>query len=87
PQAFSHFSYWQTRRRMLVCDLQGVLSSSALGEDRAGVFELTDPVIHYRSKSGRTQVYGKTDLGKSGMNKFFETHRCNDVCRLLGFGE
>ncbi|CAM9600243.1 unnamed protein product [Ectocarpus sp. 4 AP-2014] len=87
PQAFSHFSYWQTRRRMLVCDLQGVLSSSAPGEDRAGVFELTDPIIHYRSKSGRTQVYGKTDLGKSGMNKFFETHRCNDVCRLLGFGE
>ncbi|CAM9949825.1 unnamed protein product [Ectocarpus sp. 12 AP-2014] len=36
---------------------------------------------------GRTQVYGKTDLGKGGMNKFFETHLCNDVCRLLGFGE
>ncbi|CAM9618784.1 unnamed protein product [Ectocarpus fasciculatus] len=87
PQAFSHFSFWQTRRTMLVCDLQGVLSSSGAGEDRAGVFEFTDPVIHYRSKSGRTQVYGKTDLGRSGMNKFFETHRCNDVCRLLGIGE
>lgn len=87
PQAFSHFSFWQTRRRMLVCDLQGVLSSSGAGEDRAGVFEFTDPVIHYRSKSGRTQVYGKTDLGRSGMNRFFETHRCNDVCRLLGIGE
>ncbi|CAN0009219.1 unnamed protein product [Ectocarpus sp. 12 AP-2014] len=87
PQAFSHFSFWQTRRRMLVCDLQGVLSSSVAGENRAGVFEFTDPVIHYRSKSGRTQVYGKTDLGRSGMNRFFDTHRCNDVCRLLGIGE
>ncbi|CAM9961370.1 unnamed protein product [Ectocarpus sp. 6 AP-2014] len=87
PQAFSHFSFWQTRRRMLVCDLQGVLSSSGAGEDRAGLFEFTDPVIHYRSKSGRTQVYGKTDLGRSGMNQFFKTHRCNDVCRLLGIGE
>eukprot|EP00752_Nemacystus_decipiens_P007214 g6457.t1 len=82
-QAFSHFSYRDTRRKMLVCDLQGVQSTGAVGEDRAGVFELTDPVIHYRSKS-RSQVYGRTDLGKEGMHRFFETHQCNDVCRLLG---
>ena len=82
-QAFSHFSYRSTRRKMLVCDLQGVQSTSAVFEDRAGVFELTDPVIHYRSKS-RRQVYGRTDLGKKGVHRFFETHRCNDVCRLLG---
>lgn len=82
-QAFSHFSYRYTRRKMLVCDLQGVQSTSNVGEDRAGVFELTDPVIHYRSKR-RRQVYGRTDLGKKGVHRFFETHRCNDVCRLLG---
>lgn len=86
PQAFSHFSFFQTRRRKLVCDLQGVLSSSAAGEDRAGVFELTDPVIHYRSTTGRRQVYGRTDLGRKGIDIFFETHRCNDVCNLLGIG-
>lgn len=84
-QAFSHFSYRSTRRKMLVCDLQGVQSTSAVDEDRAGVFELTDPVIHYSSKS-RSQVYGRTDLGKKGMHRFFETHQCNDVCRLLGLG-
>ncbi|CAN0096797.1 unnamed protein product [Ectocarpus fasciculatus] len=83
-QAFSHFSYRKSRRKMLVCDLQGVQSTSSVQEDRAGVFELTDPVIHYRSTSGRRQVYGRTDLGKKGMHKFFETHQCNDVCRLLG---
>lgn len=83
-QAFSHFSYRKSRRKMLVCDLQGVQSTSSVHEDRAGVFELTDPVIHYRSTSGRRQVYGRTDLGKKGMHKFFETHQCNDVCRLLG---
>ena len=82
-QAFSHFSYRITRRKMLVCDLQGVQSASGVGEDRAGVFELTDPVIHYQSKS-RSGVYGRTDLGKKGMHRFFETHQCNDVCRLLG---
>lgn len=83
-QAFSHFSYRNSSRKMLVCDLQGVQSRSAVDEDRAGVFELTDPVIHYRSKSGRRQVYGRTDLGKKGMHRFFKTHKCNDVCRLLG---
>lgn len=84
-QAFSHFSYRNSSRKMLVCDLQGVQSRSSAGdEERAGVFELTDPVIHYRSKSGRRQVYGRTDLGKKGMHKFFKTHQCNDVCRLLG---
>lgn len=83
-QAFSHFSYRYTQRRMLVCDLQGVQSTSTVGENRAGVFDLTDPAIHYRSKSGRKQVYGRTDFGKKGIHKFFETHFCNDVCRLLG---
>lgn len=82
-QAFSHFTYRNSRRKMLVCDLQGV-KSTCPDKDRAGVFELTDPVIHYRSKSGRSQVYGRTDLDKRGINSFFKTHECNDVCRLLG---
>lgn len=85
-QAFSHFSYSTTRRRMLVCDLQGVMSRNTVRDDAilAGQFQLTDPVIHYRSSSGRKQVYGKTDLGKKGAHRFFTTHDCNDVCRLLG---
>lgn len=83
-QAFSHFSYWSSGCRMLVCDLQGVLSEFAPPQGIcAGVFELTDPVIHYESTSGRQQVFGNTDLGKRGMRRFFETHTCNDVCRLL----
>lgn len=42
-----------------------------------------DPVIHFQSKTGQRQVYGRTDLGRKGMHKFFRTHECNDVCRLL----
>lgn len=85
-QAFSHFSYYSSARRMLVCDLQGVMSRNTTRGDVtvAGQFQLTDPVIHYRSTSGRKQVYGKTDLGKKGAHRFFSTHDCNDVCRLLG---
>lgn len=84
-QAFSHFSYRYSRRRRLVCDLQGVLSSDVgTREGCEGVFKLTDPVIHYSSRSGRRQVYGKTDFGRKGMQNFFKTHLCNDVCVLLG---
>ncbi len=28
-------------------------------------------------------TFGKGNLGNIGIIKFFSTHRCNDVCRLL----
>lgn len=70
PQAFSHWTYQYTRREKLVCDLQGVLTSR---------FELTDPAIH--SKEGKR--FGLTDKGKKGMRDFFETHKCNPLCKAL----
>lgn len=86
PQCFSHFSYRKTNRKMLVCDLQGVFDSS----QDPPVYELTDPVIHYSplnkgdGRRFRKRKFGRTDLGENGINKFFETHRCNDLCALLG---
>ena len=47
PQAFSCFSYRFSARKYLVCDLQGVLD----GRSSPMCFELTDPVIHYRSNT------------------------------------
>ena len=79
PQAFSHFTYRCSRREMLVCDLQGVLDEAA----SPPLFELTDPVIHYASRSGRQNVYGRTDRGKKGINSFLKTHVCSDLCRAL----
>jgi hypothetical protein len=67
---------------MMVCDLQGVLTPAA----RAGkppMFELTDPVIHYASSTGRRGVYGRTDRGIDGMDSFFRTHKCNGLCDML----
>lgn len=63
----------------MVCDLQGVLDKSV----SPPVFTLTDPVIHYRSKHGRKNVCGRTDHDAKGMAKFFATHECNVLCRLL----
>lgn len=78
PQAFSHFTFRSTNRRVLVCDLQGVLTS---GE--SSMFEFTDPVIHYNSHTGRSNVFGRTDQGKRGITAFFRTHQCNELCRML----
>ena len=69
PQAFSHWTYQYTKGDSLVCDLQGVLTSS---------FNLTDPAIH----SSRRR-FGYTDHGKKGMASFFQTHKCNSLCKTL----
>eukprot|EP00961_Rhodomonas_salina_P215428 2909725-Rhodomonas_salina.3 len=47
---------------------------------------MTDPVIHYHNKNfGRRKPHnGRTDKGKEGIEKFFQTHRCNALCRRLG---
>ena len=80
PQAFSHFTYMWTKREKIVCDLQGVLDTSQVPP----VFEFTDPVMHYKSKSGRKNVFGRTDKGQKGISDFFKTHKCNNVCKALG---
>eukprot|EP00966_Prymnesium_polylepis_P156445 3614674-Prymnesium_polylepis.1 len=77
PQAFSHFTYRYTRRRVLVCDLQGVLST------HPPRFEFTDPVIHFSSRSNRRNVFGRTDRGLKGVHDFFASHKCGPLCRAL----
>jgi hypothetical protein len=80
PQTFSHFTYHHSKHKLLVCDLQGVF------DDRQNppAFELTDPAIHWRSQQHRHgHKYGATDKGEVGMEKFFETHECTDLCRAL----
>ena len=78
-QAFSHYTFYATGKKRLVCDLQGVF------DETANVLRLSDPVIHYRSYSGRRQVHGITDRGESGIGKFLATHRehCGYLCRLV----
>ena len=71
--AFSHFTYHASNGKVLVTDLQGVCSSTG--------YTLTDPAI--QSGDAKLNVYGPTDLGKYGIVKFFQTHRCNELCRGL----
>ncbi|XP_038062815.1 alpha-protein kinase 1-like [Patiria miniata] len=73
PAAFSHLTYHESNGQALVCDLQGVRSSSG--------YKFTDPAVN--SSGTQLGFYGPTDLGKFGIVKFFKNHRCNDMCRRL----
>ncbi|KAL7459018.1 hypothetical protein ACHAWC_010876 [Mediolabrus comicus] len=86
PQAFSHFSYERSSGNFMVVDLQGVLT---VKDNGSTVYELTDPVIHQHepNNSKKKWNFGRTDRGTDGMKAFFETHVCNDACRLLGLSE
>jgi hypothetical protein len=88
PQAFSHFTYEKSKRKLIVVDLQGVFKEN---EDGSTKYVLTDPVIHKwkqgkhkLSKRLETWTFGRTDRHEKGMKAFFETHECSEVCRLLG---
>ena len=71
-QAFSHYSWVHSGKSLLVCDLQGVESGSRV--------TLTDPAIH----STTAGSYGHTDLGQSGIDRFFQTHTCGQFCQSMG---
>lgn len=78
PQAFSHFTYNASKRSFLVCDLQGVLDTNTTPP----VFELTDPAVHYSKRTQRID-FGRTDKGEQGIEEFFRTHVCSDLCRMV----
>jgi Mg-chelatase subunit ChlD len=78
-QAFTHFTYLFTNKKVMVCDLQGVYNCDMVPP----TFELTDPAIHYRSSVGRVMVFGRTDKGVGGMRLFFHTHKCSEICKWM----
>jgi hypothetical protein len=101
PQAFSHFSYERSRGNFMVVDLQGVLTmkddGSKVYELTDPVIHQHER-LRRRNRSRRHDRnseannnkkwnFGRTDRGTDGMKAFFETHVCNDACRLLGLSE
>lgn len=81
-QAFSHFSFVHSARKMLICDLQGIY------DHRSNLFRFTDPVIHYHDARKHSQrgLYGRTDMGRKGIHDFFKSHQCNCLCDLVTKG-
>jgi elongation factor 2 kinase len=68
PQAFSHFTFERSGHKLIVVDIQGVGDL------------YTDPQIH--TEDGLQ--YGSANLGTKGMALFFNSHRCNPICKILG---
>lgn len=70
-QAFTHFTFVESKGTLLVADLQGVPCGSRM--------VLTDPQV--LSLEG---MFGPGDLGAGGMCACLRAHRCGKVCRQLG---
>ena len=70
-QAFSHWTWAETKGKKLVCDLQGV-------QQKDGTWLFTDPAVHTLQGGS-----GPTDLGFAGMHAFFYFHKCNEMCKGL----
>ena len=68
PQAFSHYTYEKSKKKLMVVDLQGVFEER---KDRTSQFVLTDPVIHKRKHGKQKQLtqwtFGRTGRGEKGM--------------------
>lgn len=78
-QAFSHFTFDESHRELLVVDIQGV---PAVDEKTGGIkLHLTDPQVHCRY--GNYESFGDGDLKEDGVRKFFGTHVCNRLCRKM----
>lgn len=70
PQAFSHFSYEASGEEILICDVQGVNDI------------YTDPQFHTRLGLDDMR-FGSGNLGKIGIDGFFNKHECNSICQYL----
>ena len=73
-QAFSHWTYEDSKNYLIIVDLQGV--------QKGNEFVLTDPAIHSEDQS-----YGETDFGNEGMKTFFKTHVCGAICKEMNLKE
>ncbi|KAH3766122.1 eukaryotic elongation factor-2 kinase [Pelomyxa schiedti] len=72
PQAFSHFTYEASDRKLLICDIQGVGDL------------YTDPQMHTDDNEQLSnRLMSKGNLGTRGLEKFKEVHQCNAICTYL----
>eukprot|EP01038_Epipyxis_sp_PR26KG_P004836 gene4836-6778_t len=71
--AFSHWTHHITNGQLIVVDCQGVY------EGGTETFILTDPAVHCHE----VLRFDQTNLGSKGIDRFFNTHKCNAFCLAL----
>ena len=74
-QAFSHYTWVKSEKQLVICDLQGVTKGDKIF--------LTDPAVHSKDYMLLQPKKGGNNLGPPGIKKFFESHRCNTVCKKM----
>jgi Alpha-kinase family len=79
-QAFSHWVYFSSQQKILICDLQGKLDMEGVRP----MFVLTDPCICSKREKGEDRLFGLSDMGIWGIRQFRRSHICNGVCKGLG---
>lgn len=79
-EAFSHWSWERSRGLLMVTDLQGTSTGGGRIWDQTE-YLLSDPAIHCQQDVNR---FTRTNLGAEGLQHFFNTHKCNDICKHLG---
>ena len=75
--AFTHWTYHATEGRLMVADIQGVRVGKT-------AIKLTDPQIHCAVDPTLLTTTKESSLGRVGMLKFFQSHRCGETCKALG---
>lgn len=83
PNFFSHWSWFESGGAHLVCDLQGHRGrpGGAPYGDNFDYYLFTDPVV---LTNGPPLKFGCSDLGKKGILRWFELHKCNKLCTTFG---
>lgn len=74
-QAFSHYSWAKSNKELVICDLQGVVKGNRIC--------LTDPAVHCINYMLLQSKLGGNNLGYPGIQKFFASHVCNDICHKM----
>jgi len=88
-QVFGHYTWHWSKGRLMVVDIQGWRREDATGA-RDIVF--TDPQIHthyfaggmFRDTDPMYRRFSLGNLGKTGMKRFFQAHRCSKYCAGMG---
>ncbi|PAA69773.1 hypothetical protein BOX15_Mlig000706g2 [Macrostomum lignano] len=97
--AFSHWTFQRTDGFLMVVDLQGCIcedgtittslqksndaKAAAVKKTKTKKVLMTDPAIHCLDVTR----YAPLNLGRSGMQAFFNGHQCGQLCRRLGLEE
>ena len=71
--AFAHWTYQASNEYLIVTDLQGMIIDNK-------EYILTDPAIACPEDFDR---FTDSNLGIKGVQKFFQSHQCNHICRHL----